>query len=312
MLVKNRRTLALLLGGLAACLAPMGLRYWESERLAVAAEGFDGERAFEDLRRFVALGPRPPGSAALDEERKYVVDELSKAGATVSHDSFVAVTPVGQVPMQNIIGSFTGDRPEVIVIAGHYDTARLPGIQFVGANDGGSSAAELLELGRVLGGRQRRLTYWLVFFDGEEAIEQWSASDSLYGSRHFVESMHDAGRLRDLRAVLLLDMVADRSPQFGPEGNSAPWLRDLVFSTARWLGYGDAFPPRVPVPVEDDHLPFLAAGVPAVDVIDFAPFLRGYHHTAQDTLERCSPDTLRMVGRVVLATLGELEQRLGR
>jgi Zn-dependent M28 family amino/carboxypeptidase len=110
--------------------------------------------------------------------------------------------------------------------------------------------------------------------------------------------------------MLLLDMVGGRDPQFRPEANSTPWLRDLVFSTADRLGYRDAFPSGGALPVEDDHQPFLAAGVPAADIIDFAPFLRGYHHTEQDTLDRCSPDTLAMVGRVVLATLAESDRRL--
>ena len=105
-------------------------------------------------------------------------------------------------------------------------------------------------------------------------------------------------------------MVAGGSPQFQPEGNSTPWLRELVFSSAHRLDYRDAFPSGSAVPVEDDHLPFVAAGVPAVDIIDFAPFLRGYHHTAQDTIDQCSPDTMGMVGRVVLATLAQLDRRV--
>ena len=154
------------------------------------------------------------------------------------------------------------------------------------------------------------MSYWLVFFDGEEAIERWSTSDSLYGSRHFVETLRGSGKLGSVQDVVLLDMVGGRDPQFRPEARSTPWLRDLVFTSADRLGYRNGFLNGGAIPVEDDHLPFLAAGVPAVDIIDFAPFLRGYHHTAQDTLDQCSPDTLAMVGRVVLTTVAELERRL--
>src|SRR5207247_7923666 len=128
--------------------------------------------------------------------------------------------------------------------------------------------------------------------------------------RCVAETHLSSGKLDDVRAAVLLDMVGGRDQQFRPEASSTPWLRDVVCSSADRLGYRGAFPPGGALPVEDDHLPFLAAGVPAVDIIDFAPFLRGYHHTAQDTIDRCSPDTLAMVGRVALATLGELERRL--
>jgi Zn-dependent M28 family amino/carboxypeptidase len=272
--------------------------------------GFDGARAFKDLERLAAVGPRPPGSPAIERARDYITARLAAAGAEVRHDPFTASTPDGPIPMTNIVGVLPGRSARVVIIAGHYDTAWIKGIELVGANDGGSSAAELLELARVLSIRSPLFTYWLVFFDGEEAIERWSTSDSLYGSRHFVETLLGSGKLGDVQAMLLLDMVGGRDPQFRPEANSTPWLRDVVFKGADRLDYRNAFPSGGALPVEDDHLPFLAAGVPAVDIIDFAPFLRGYHHTAEDTIDRCSPDTLAMVGRVVLATLAELERRL--
>jgi Zn-dependent M28 family amino/carboxypeptidase len=294
----------------AALIALVATHYRARTDLAEGAEGFDGARAFKDLERLVAFGPRPPGSPALERTREYVSTQLAAAGVQVQRDPFTPSTPDGPIPMVNIVGILPGHGSRVVIIAGHYDTARLKGIEFVGANDGGSSAAELLELARVLPGRSHAFTYWLVFFDGEEATEHWSATDSLYGSRHFVETLRGSGKLGDVRAVVLLDMVGGRDPQFRPEGNSTPWLRDIVFSSADRLGYGGAFPTGGALPVEDDHLPFLAAGVPAVDIIDFGPFLRGYHHTAQDTIDQCSPETLAMVGRVVLATLAELERKL--
>ena len=304
------RRFAGLIVAAAVVIALVATHYRARTDFAEAAMGFDGARAFKDLERLVALGPRPPGSAVIEQARQYIGAQLAAAGAEVRRDPFTPSTPDGPIPMVNIVGILPGRTSHVVIVSGHYDTARLKGIEFLGANDGGSSAAELLELARVLSRRSHVLTYWLVFFDGEEAIEHWSATDSLYGSRHLVESLRGSGKLGDVRAVMLLDMVAGRDPQFRPEGNSTPWLRELLFSTADRLGYRDAFASGNPLPVEDDHLPFLAAGVPAVDIIDFAPFLRGYHHTSQDTLAQCSPGTLAMAGRVVLATLAELERRL--
>jgi Zn-dependent M28 family amino/carboxypeptidase len=276
---------------------------------ARAAEGFDGARAFKDLEQLVALGPRPPGSPALERAREYITAQLETGGLEVQRDPFTASTPVGRIPMVNIVGVLSGTSSKVVIVAGHHDTARLKEISFVGANDGGSSAAELLELARVLSKRRHVLTYWLVFFDGEEALEQWSKTDSLYGSRHLAEELATAGRLAQVRALILVDMVAGRQLHILEESNSSPWLREIVLKKARQLGYASSFDGRQ-FPVEDDHVPFVEKGVAAVDIIDLAPF-KTYHHTAQDTLDKCSAESLAIVGRVVLATLEDLERQLG-
>jgi Zn-dependent M28 family amino/carboxypeptidase len=308
-LMSRKKTMGLVVASVVT-VALVILHYRSQGDFREAVKGFDGARAFEDLKRLVALGPRPSGSPAIERAREYISAQLASTGAEIQRDPFTATTPDGLIPMVNVVGTLPGRSSKVVMIAGHYDTARVKGITFVGANDGGSSAAELLELARVLSGRNHRLTYWFVFLDGEEAIEHWSASDSLYGSRHFVEALRGSGKLPDVRAMVLLDMVGGGAPQFRPEANSTLWLRELAFSSADRLGYRNAFPSGGAIPVEDDHLPFLAAGVPAVDIIDFTPFLRGYHHTALDTLDHCSPDTLTIVGRVMLATLAELERRV--
>jgi glutaminyl-peptide cyclotransferase len=290
-----------------ALLAVLGsLLAWRSWSISRTWSGFNGDRAFEGLRNVVKFGPRPPGSEAIREARQYISAELSADGIEVWCENFTASTPVGVIPMTNIVGVMVGRSPSVIVIAGHYDTARLDGIRFVGANDGGSSTALLLELARVLKRRTNKVTYWLVFFDGEEALKHWSASDSLYGSRHMAEQLEADGRLRQIRALVLVDMIADRHLDVLRESNSTPWLSDLVFKSARRLGYGRLFSGGT-FPVEDDHLPFLARGIPAVDIIDLTPF-GSYHHTAQDSIDKCSPESLTAVGRVVLATLAELER----
>ena len=220
---------------------------------------FDGARAFEDLRNVAKFGPRPPSSAALEETRQYISMRLADDGIEVWHDNFTADTPAGRVPMTNIIGIVPGERSSVVAVAGHYDTARLEGIRFVGANDGGSSTALLLELARVLAGRKNRLTYWVVFFDGEEALQQWSETDSLYGSRHMAEQLAADGRLKNLRALILVDMVAGRHLDILRESNSTAWLSALVFRSARELGYENSFSGGT-YPVEDDHMPFLKRG----------------------------------------------------
>jgi Zn-dependent M28 family amino/carboxypeptidase len=268
--------------------------------------GFDGARAFEDLRNVVDFGPRPPGSAALEETRQYISTRLADDGIEVWHDNFTADTPVGNIAMTNIIGIVPGDRSSAVVVAGHYDTARLEGIRFVGANDGGSSTALLLELARVLAGHKNRLTYWVVFFDGEEALQRWSETDSLYGSRHMAEQLAADGRLKNLRALILVDMVGDRRLDILHESNSTAWLSALVFRSARELGYKSSFSGGT-YPVEDDHTAFLKRGVPAVDIIDLTPF-HSYHHTEADTVDKCSAHSLQLVGRVVLSTLDKLER----
>ncbi len=269
---------------------------------------FNGGRAFEDLKRLVAFGPRPSGSKALDEAREWMVRQLQDAGWQVERDSFVATTPRGDIPMTNLIAKLPGTRSQVVMVAGHYDTKRFDNFTFVGANDGGSSAALLLELARVLAHRKNGLTHWLVFFDGEEAVRQWSATDSLYGSRHLVAKLSASGELARIQAMILVDMIADPELKIERDLNSTRGLNDLVFNAARRLGYAKYFP-STETAIEDDHLPFVNAGVAAVDLIDldYGPN-RSYWHTARDTVDHCSPLSLTIVGRVVTATLEELEK----
>lgn len=278
---------------------------------ARTAPAFNGSRAFLDLKHLVAFGPRPSGSKALSEAREWIKRQLQQAGWKVESDSFTASTPIGKIPMTNLIAKLSGTQPAVVMVAGHYDTKRFEKFRFVGANDGGSSAALLLELARSLSGTKHRLTYWLVFFDGEEAIRQWSSTDSLYGSRHLVDKLTADGELSRIKAMILVDMIGDAHLDINLDQNSTPALTKLVFSTARKLGYQKYFT-GVPMAVEDDHVPFLNAGVAAVDLIDFdyGPG-NSYWHTAEDTVNHCSPVSLTVVGRVVIATLKELDASSG-
>jgi len=275
-------------------------------------ESFGGGRAFDDLKHLVSFGPRPAGSPALAESRRWIVQQLKQAGGQVELDAFTASTPIGPVPMTNLIAKFPGAEQKVVIVAGHYDTKRELNFRFVGANDGGSSAALLLELARTLGKRKNLFTYWLVLFDGEEAIQEWSATDSLYGSRHLVQKLTSQGELSRVQAMLLVDMVGDSNLDIHREYSSTPWLTDAIFRVAHRLGYAKYFL-DTPFAVDDDHMPFVNAGVAAADLIDldYGPH-NSYWHTERDTVEHCSPISMTIVGRVVLETLPELEKSAPR
>jgi len=279
---------------------------------------FDGDRAFEDLKHLVSFGPRPAGSPALTQAREWIKGRLTATGLKVEEDQFTAATPAGDLEMANLIVRIPGASPAVVVVSGHYDTKRFDRFPFVGANDGGSSAALVLELGRVLAKKSYPYTLWLVWFDGEEAVrEQWSAEDSTYGSKHLVQKLVAAGELNRVKALILVDMIGDAMLDIRRDPNSTPWLTHLEYQTARSLGYSRYFPDQELTVGGDDYDPWLAAGVPSVDLIDFdyGPDARAtpsdsdwniYWHTAQDTVDHCSPRSLEVVGRVVLGMLQEL------
>ena len=275
------------------------------------AESFNGGRAFEDLKHLVDYGPRPAGSKALAAERSWIEAQLKLTGAQVDEDSFTASTPIGAIPMANVIAKFPGAESKIVMVAGHYDTKRFDNFKFVGANDGGSSAALLLELARALQGRKHALTYWLVFLDGEEAVREWTDTDSVYGSRHLVQKLSSDGELGRIQAMILVDMIGDSNLEIHREPGSTGWLNDTVFAAAHRLGYARYFlnTPSAVGAVGDDHVPFVNAGVAAVDLIVWNPD-DGYWHTARDTVDHCSPLSLTIVGRVVLATLDDLDKTL--
>jgi glutaminyl-peptide cyclotransferase len=269
---------------------------------------FNGGRAFADLQHLVSLGPRPVGSKALDASRAWIIGQLEGAGCKVVQDRFVGATPVGNIPMVNLIAEIPGREPKhIIMIAGHYDTKLERSFRFVGANDGGSSAAFLVEMARELVQARHKLTYWIVFFDGEEALQNWSETDSLYGSRHFVQKLTADGELSRIQAMILVDMIGDAHLDIHWDQNSTAWLNKLVFGQADRLSYSKYFL-RQPAAIADDHIPFVSAGVSAVDLIDlnYGPN-NSYWHSAQDTVQHCSPFSLTIVGRVVKAALSELE-----
>lgn len=282
---------------------------------ASTATGFDGARAWQHLTRLVEIGPRPAGSTELRQTRAYITRQLGAMGLTVREQPFTVVTPVGRVEMVNLIVRLPGDRPDRILLAGHYDTKLMRTGRFVGANDGGSSAALLIELARALASRPRALTYELIWLDGEEAFcTNWTdcgtaaSPDNTYGSRHYVEAARQANALASIKALILVDMIADRSLQFRRDTNSTAWLVDIVWATARRLGHGDTFVDTTTA-IEDDHIPFLRAGVPSVDIIDLD---YPAWHTPDDSLDNVDARGLQMVGDVVVESLPAIEGRLVR
>ncbi len=277
----------------------------------------DGDRAMQYVKEIVRFGPRPLGSANHKKVEDYISSHLK--GDQVEDDIFTADTPEGKFPVHNIIAKYPGTKDGIVILASHYDTNYwLRNTSFIGANDGASSSALLLEIANQLRGKKRDgYSVWLVWDDAEESMkadgsggfpmEMRFEDDSLYGITHLAqsgrptersknESIHSGGY--DWRR----DLNVDR------DTNSTPWLEDLILEAATRLGYQSHFFGRE-TQVTDDHLPFVKRGVPCSDIIDFNyGYNNVFHHTTQDTVDKLSPQSLQIVGRVVLETLRILDK----
>jgi Zn-dependent M28 family amino/carboxypeptidase len=272
---------------------------------------FDAARAYEHLKKLVDIGPRPAGSEAIKKTQQYISRELKSYGLKVIEDDFQADTTRGPVAMKNIIAELPGQSSDIVVISGHYDTKLQAG--FIGANDGGSSAAAVLEMARVLATTKLEYTLWFAFFDGEEAFVDWSANngrDNTYGSRHMVSKLTSEGALKRVKAMVLVDMIGDKNLDLLRDAESTPWLVNVIWKTARRLGHSQHFL-EAEGGYSDDHIPFKDAGVPVVDLIDFnyGPS-NHYWHTNQDTLDKVSGESLKVVGDVVIASLPDIFKQL--
>jgi hypothetical protein len=269
--------------------------------------GFDGQRAFAHVAKQVSFGPHAPGSPAIAKVQDYLQSELKSYGCNVEMDSFSAGTPVGRLSMENILVKIPGERPGVILLGTHYDTLLLT--DFVGANDGGSSTAVMLELARLLCSQRGRYAVWIAFFDGEEAMKQWSDTDSRYGSRQMAARLSTSGDIKRIRAFLLADIVGSHRVRFARDSTSTRELTDLLWGIAAKLGYAENFI-NEETSIEDDHNSFLKRNVPSVDVIDLdrvndVP----YWHTPQDTLDKISAKSLAIVGHVFLESVKQLQSK---
>ena len=240
--------------------------------------------------------------------------QLQSFGCAADEDNFNAQTPIGTLPMKNILAKVPGTGQGIILLLTHYDTLRED--NFVGAEDSGSSTGLMLEMARILCSRPKQPNaVWIAFLDGEEAqvVEngdaKWTDTDSVYGSRELAASLAVSGDLKRIHAVILADMIGQKNLEILRETSSTKWLTDLVWRTAAKLGYKDIFISRQ-MEISDDHQPFLHRNLAATDIIDLAGFQNeGYWHTPQDTLDKVSPRSLAIVGHVILESVAEIQRR---
>ena len=284
-------------------------------------EEFSGEKALAHVQRLVDLGPRPAGSEAIAKARDYIDEQLRHSGWQVTRQAFTDDTPRGKIHFVNLIARFSSDASPAspsLLLCSHYDTKMFDTIRFVGANDGGSSTGLLLELARVLGQHPsfaRKVE--LVFFDGEEAYENFSDTDGLYGSRYFAKHLQSEGAKQPagsatpgvaggFRGGILFDMVGDRSLGITLPADSPPAMARDVFAAAealklrKYFSYFDR-------DLLDDHTPLNAVGIPTIDIIDFD---YPSWHTADDTMDKISAQSLQIVGSVASYYLAEFGLKL--
>jgi Zn-dependent M28 family amino/carboxypeptidase len=219
--------------------------------------------------------------------------------------------------MRNFIVRYPGKKDGVIVLATHYETNYwLKNINFVGANDGGSTTGLLMAIADQLraetaGGKKLDgYSVWLLFDDGEEAIQSWTSSDSTYGTKHLAAKWARDGTLGHIKAFIVADMIGDKDLDIQRDTNSTGWLVDLVRQAVKKFGYEKYFF-KLKEDIQDDHLPFVQRGVPSIDIIDinYGPPGNSYHHNAQDTMDKISAHSLKIDGDVFLETIRLIDLR---
>ena len=271
---------------------------------------FNSARAMQYVKEIVAFGPRPIGSANHKKVEDYIHAHLK--GDQVEDDAFIIDTSEGKFPVRNIIAKYPGTRDGIVVIASHYDTNYpLRDTNYVGANDGASSSALLLEIANQLRGKKLDgYSVWLLWDDAEEAIKlPWTDTNSVYGVRHLAQKWQDDGTIKNIKAFILEDMIGDADLNIERDQDSTPWLEGLIYQAATRLGYQSHFFART-VPMEDDHKPFVRRGVPSADLIDFQyGYNNVFWHTTQDTVDKLSPKSLEIVGTVTLETVQMLDKK---
>ena len=269
---------------------------------------FNGAKALEYAREFVSIGPRWPTSQGHLKAEAFLRDHFKHD--QLEEDTFTPMTPIGPVPMRNFIVRFPGKKDGVIVLATHYETNYwLKNINFVGANDGGSTTGLLMAIGDLLrtqtaGGKKLEgYSVWLLFDDGEEAIESWTDSDSTYGTKHLAAKWQRDGTLGRIKAFILADMIGDKDLNILRETQSTDWLVTLVHQAAKKFSYERYFF-KTSNEISDDHQPFVRRGVPSIDIIDldYGPN-NSYHHTDKDTMDKISAHSLTIDGDVFMETI---------
>jgi len=270
---------------------------------------FDGAKALEYTRQYVAVGPRWIGSPGHAKAEAFLKQQFRHDD--LEEDTFTMNTPAGPMTMHNFIVKFPGKKDGIIVLASHYETNYpLRNINYVGANDGGSTTGLLIEMANYFRGKPNDgYSVWLLFTDGEEAIKNWTDADSVYGSKHLAAKWQADGTLKHIKAFILADMLGDRDLDVQRDMNSTPWLEDLVYQAATQYGWQSYFFQNKTYD-EDDHIPFVKRGVPCADLIDLDyGYDNAYWHTAQDTMDKLSAKSLTIAGDTILETIRLLDQR---
>ena len=286
------------------------IRVTDTSNPGIVPAEFNEIRAMRYVKEIVAFGPRPIGSANHKKVEAYLLDHLK--GDTVEDDAFTIDSTQGKFPVHNIVAKYPGTRDGIIVIASHYDTNYpLRDTAYVGANDGASSSALLLEIANQLRGKKiDGYSVWLLWDDAEESMRlPWFDPEALYGVRHLAQKWQDDGTIKKIKAFLLEDMIGDADLNIERDGNSTPWLEELLYQAATRMGYQSHFFART-VPMSDDHEPFVQRGVPSADLIDFNyGYNNVFWHTTQDTVDKLSPKSLEIVGTVTLETVRMLGKK---
>jgi len=287
-----------------------------------AAPHFSGQTAYNLTAQLLQVAPkRFNGSPGHQKAEEFIKQHFAAEAAkgNLETDTFTASTPAGFQTMRNYIVKYPGKKDGIIVLASHYETNYpLRDIEFYGANDGAATTALLIEIGNVLRAHPPEgYSVWLVFDDGEEAVKEWFANngkDNLYGTRHLAAKWSQDGTLGKIKAFLVADMIADKDLNIDHSENSTPWLNDILKTAAKNTGHS-AYIFKYSEAEEDDHLPFALRGVPVLDVIDahYGPVTQstpdGYHHTAEDTLDKISAKSLQISGDLFLEMIRLINQR---
>lgn len=279
-----------------------------------SANAFDGDRAFNLLKKQVDIGPRYPGSPGQTACADFIVSQLKPYANEVRVQEFQQTVVGNALPLKNIIAKFNTDAKKWIILAAHWDTRPMADMEIdlakrakpiLGANDGASGIAVLLELARNFSERKPDIGVMMVFFDGEDyAVNLPSGKTMFLGSKYFAKNL-DTNTKAKVKYGILLDMVGDKNLDIHKESASvqaAPEVVDMVWAAAKSLGCEVNFVPSGKQAISDDHLPLIEAGVKCIDVIDFN---YGPWHTLDDTVDKCSAESLKIVGDVIAKVIYE-------
>jgi Zn-dependent M28 family amino/carboxypeptidase len=274
-------------------------------------EAYNAHQAYAYTAQISGFGERWPGSPGHKKTEDLIRQVVKKDGGQMESDTFNAQTPRGSIEVHTLIGKFNVSadaRQPIFILAGHYDTLFQPG--FIGANDGASSAAILLAFADALATQKTHMQIWLVWTDLEEAISSFTEDDGLYGSRHLAAKLTAQGLPPRIRGFFLLDMIGDKDLSVAREMGSNRRLQDSISRAAAQLGYSKFFF-QYESDIIDDHVPFIRAGIPAVDVVDAEYGRMGdgfdsmgeFHHANTDTMDKVSEHSLEIVGKTILLTV---------